>query len=236
VFPPPAHADPSGVLGVGGDLHPDRVLLAYQMGIFPWYSEDQPLLWWSPDPRFVLEPTALRVSRSLHKRLRQRELRITMDTALPAVLAACATSPRPGQLGTWLTRDLRRAFRALHERGHVHSVEAWRGDRLVGGLYGVAVGRVFCGESMFAREDDASKVAFVWLVRQLHRWGFPLVDCQVHTPHLARFGAVEVPRRRFLSQLARLGQEPGRPGPWSFDADFDGADPPPSPPTPMDLG
>lgn len=221
IFPDPSLADPSGLLGVGGDLHPDRLLLAYRMGIFPWFSENQPFLWWSPDPRMVLFLDELHVPRSLAKRIRQRSFEIRLDTAFEPVIDACARTPRPDQAGTWITRDMRSAYIELHHRGFAHSVEAWRDGELAGGLYGVAVGRLFCGESMFAHQPDASKIAFVHLARQLTRWGFPLVDCQVHTRHLERFGAREIPRRRYLQRLQALVEQPDQPGPWRFDPDFE---------------
>jgi leucyl/phenylalanyl-tRNA--protein transferase len=220
VFPDPSLADPNGMLGVGGDLHPGRVLLAYQLGIFPWYSDGQPILWWSPDPRFVLRMSDFRVQRSLAKRIRQRPYRITMDAAFPDVLARCARAPRRGQEGTWITDAVRDSYVRLFDAGYAHSIEAWEGDALVGGLYGVSVGRLFAGESMFADRPDASKIAFVHAARQLERWGFPLIDCQVHTAHLERFGAREIPRATYLAELAELVQAEGRPGRWSFDADF----------------
>lgn len=220
LFPDPALADPSGLLGVGGDLDPDRLALAYRSGIFPWYAEGQPILWWSPDPRFVLWTEALTVSRSLAKRIRQQRYRITMDRAFEEVIGHCARMPRAGQEGTWITRDMRLAYVQLHALGMAHSVEAWEGDDLVGGLYGVAVGRLYAGESMFADAPDASKVAFVHFVRQLARWGFPLVDCQVYTEHLERFGAIDLERAAYLERCAELGALPGRLGPWAFDADF----------------
>jgi leucyl/phenylalanyl-tRNA--protein transferase len=218
LFPDPSYADPSGLLGVGGDLDPERLLLAYRQGIFPWY-EGGPVLWWSPDPRTVLWTDDLVVQRSLAKRIRQRPYRITLDRAFDEVLEQCARVPRPGQRGTWITPEMRAAYAQLHALGHAHSVEAWEGDELVGGLYGVAVGRLFAGESMFALRPDASKIAFVHLVRQLRTWGFPLVDCQVHTAHLERFGALEVPRSEYLAACRALATEPGRIGPWSFDPD-----------------
>lgn len=221
VFPPPHLAHPSGVLAVGGDLHPDRVLLAYQSGIFPWYSEGQPLWWYSPDPRMVLIPGDLRIQRSLKKRVRRGDYTVTFDTAFEDVLSACAEIPRPDQGGTWLTAPLQAAFIELHARGIAHSVEAWHDGALVGGLYGLGIGKAFCGESMFARRSDASKVAFVHLVRQLDRWGFPLVDCQVHTPHLERFGAQETPRGAYLQRFHSASALAGRPGPWQFDSGFD---------------
>jgi leucyl/phenylalanyl-tRNA--protein transferase len=220
VFPPPEGADPSGIVAIGGDLHPDRVWLAYRSGIFPWYSEGEPLLWWSPEPRFGFRPSELEVQRSLAKRVRRGDYTITLDTAFSDVLRGCAGTRRPGQRGTWLTEDLQAAFRELHARGITHSAEAWRDGRLAGGLYGVVVGGMFCGESMFALEPDASKVAFVWLVRQLEAWGFGFIDCQVPTPHLARFGAYEISRATYLAHLEHLRAPRGPSGPWSFDHGF----------------
>jgi leucyl/phenylalanyl-tRNA---protein transferase len=221
LFPDPAHADPSGLLGVGGDLSPTRLLLAYRMGIFPWYSDGQPILWWSPDPRTVLPTDELRIPRSLAKRIRQRPYRVTLDQAFADVIGACAVAPRRDQQGTWITDEMRLAYIRLHELGYAHSVEAWEGDELVGGLYGVAVGRLYAGESMFARRPDASKIAFVHLGRQLKRWGYPLIDCQVHTMHLERFGAREVPRAEYLARCADLANQPGRPGQWTFEEGFE---------------
>jgi leucyl/phenylalanyl-tRNA--protein transferase len=215
VFPDPELAAPSGLLGVGGDVAPERLLLAYQSGIFPWYS-DPPPLWFSPPWRMVLEVGELKVPKSTRQHARRGTYRVTMDTAFAQVLDGCAGVERPGQPGTWLNEDLKAGMIELHRRGVAHSVEAWDGPSLVGGLYGLAIGRVFCGESMFARAPDASKVAFVRLVQQLAAWGFPLVDCQVYTEHLARFGAVEIPRREFLARLAEL-RDGGRPGGWAFD-------------------
>lgn len=229
LFPDPVLADPSGLLGVGGDLSPERIMLGYRMGIFPWYSDEQPILWWSPDPRMVLRPEELHIPRSLAKRIRRGDYRITFDQAFEDVIRACGATPRPGQDSTWITEDMVNAYVELHARGVAHSVEAWSGDTLVGGLYGVAIGRMFCGESMFAHASDASKVAFVTLVRQLERWDFPLVDCQVHTNHLARFGAIEVPRVDYLQELSTLKDTPPWDGPWQFDADL-------SPPTLPDPG
>ena len=198
VFPDPLHADPSGLLGVGGDLHPDRLMLAYRSGIFPWYSPDQPILWWSPDPRTVLFPEEFHVSKSLTKTLRKDPFRITFDTAFERVVAACAEIDRPDQEGTWITPEMNEAYAVLHAQGHAHSVEAWDGDRLVGGVYGVACGQLFSGESMFASSPDASKVAFVRLVEELKVRGFRMIDCQVKTDHLARFGARSIARNDFL--------------------------------------
>jgi leucyl/phenylalanyl-tRNA--protein transferase len=220
LFPDPREAEPSGLLGIGGDLDPDRVLLAYRMGIFPWYSEGQPITWFSPDPRLVLDPPDLIVPRSLGKRIRQGRYRITLDRAFGEVIRRCGAKSRPGQGGTWITREMLRAYDALHARGLAHSVEAWDGEQLVGGLYGVAVGSLFAGESMFADAPDASKVAFVHVVRQLQRWGCPRIDCQVHTEHLERFGAVEIPRDRYLEDLGRFSLGALPTGAWSFDPDF----------------
>ena len=216
VFPPPHLAEDSGIVAVGGDLSPDRLLLAYQQGIFPWYSEDMPILWHSPDPRLVLEASELQVSRSTRKAINRGQYEIRFDTVFPQVIAHCATVPRVGQDGTWITEEMRDAYCQLFQLGFAHSAEAWRGGRLVGGLYGVSLGGAFFGESMFALEPDASKVAFVTLVRQLQSWNIELIDCQVHTDHLARFGATEWPRERFLWQLAQVLSRPTRRGPWNL--------------------
>jgi leucyl/phenylalanyl-tRNA---protein transferase len=216
-FPHPTLAAEGGLLAVGGDLSPERLILAYRNGIFPWYSEGRPLLWWCPAPRLVLFPNELRIWRSLGKVLRRKPYRVTLDTSFRAVIRACAEVPRPEQDGTWITHELEDAFVRLHELGFAHSVEAWEGDRLVGGLYGLAIGRTFFGESMFAKRPDASKVAFVHLVRQLQAWDFDLVDCQVVTEHLLRFGAREIELDEFLERLGRSVERRGVPGPWTFD-------------------
>ena len=221
VFPRPEEAEPDGLLAVGGDLTPERLLLAYAEGIFPWYEEGLPILWHSPDPRMVLLPADLRVPRSLRKRLRQPPYRLTLDTAFDRVVEACAGVPRPGQTGTWITAEMRQAYASLFEFGYAHSVEAWDDDRLVGGLYGVSLGRCFFGESMFAATSNASKVSLVSLVRQVERWGFGLFDCQVYTHHMARFGATLWPRERFVERLARGLENETRRGAWRFDPDFD---------------
>jgi len=216
LFPPPERGPRHGPIAVGGDLRPERLLLAYSMGIFPWQGE--PLHWHSPDPRMVLQAGELHVSHSLQKTLRRQPYRITLDRAFREVMVACATVPRPGQEGTWITPDMVDSYCELHRRGLSHSAEAWgEGDELLGGLYGISLGAAFFGESMFSRARDASKVAFVHLVRQLERWGIPLVDCQVYTDHLASLGAREWPRRSFLAALREALQQPTRPGPWSFD-------------------
>lgn len=215
-FPPPEKAA-NGLLAVGGDLRPERLLLAYSLGIFPWYEEGQPILWHSPDPRMVLLADEIHVPRSAARALKRRTFRLTLDTAFSRVVEACAETPRPGQRTTWITAEMRGAYEELHRLGFAHSVEAWKGRRLVGGLYGVSLGSAFFGESMFAREPEASKVAFVSLCRQLSTWGLRLVDCQVYTEHLARFGAVEWPRRRYLTALRDAIGAPTRPGKWAFD-------------------
>lgn len=214
LFPDPQLADDDGLLAVGGDLSAQRLIAAYAAGIFPWFEQGQPILWWSPDPRMVLEPTALHVPRSLAKVMRADPYQIQFDTAFERVIERCAEKRRPGQRGTWITPDMKRAYQRLFELGLAHSAEAWQGGKLVGGLYGVSLGGAFFGESMFADAPDASKVAFVVMVRQLGEWGIDLVDCQVATSHLARFGAVEVPRERFLAQLQESLKRPTRQGRW----------------------
>lgn len=221
LFPDPNLADPSGLLAVGGDLSPERVLLAYESGIFPWFNPGDPILWWSPDPRMILDTGQLRVGRSLKKRLRRGDYEVTVDTAFREVIEACGEVPREGQEGTWITEGMIETYCALHEQGYAHSVESWRDGELVGGLYGVMIGGLFCGESMFAKASDASKVAFVHLVRQLRQWGIPWIDCQVHTPHLERFGAREIPRQAFLAGLGALKARKIPRQKWSFDEGFD---------------
>jgi leucyl/phenylalanyl-tRNA--protein transferase len=215
LFPPPERGPRRGPIAVGGDLRPERLLLAYSMGIFPWQGE--PLHWHSPDPRLVLLADELHVTRSLRRAQKRKPYRLSLDTAFRDVITACATAPRPGQEGTWITPAMVDAYAELHRRGVAHSAEAWDGERLVGGLYGLSLGAAFFGESMFALEPDASKLAFVALVEQLGRWGIPLLDCQVYTAHLARFGAREWPRRDFLQALAAALDRPTRLGPWRFD-------------------
>lgn len=218
-FPPPREAEPSGLLAVGGDLEPDRLLLAYSAGIFPWFTDGQPILWFSPDPRMVLLPETLRVSRSLEKTRRKERFDIRLDTAFEAVIRHCAEVRRAREEGTWITADMVRAYCRLHELGFAHSAEAWEGNQLVGGLYGVSLGRAFFGESMFTLRSDASKVAFVVLVRQLQAWSFDLVDCQIYSEHLARFGAREWRRSVFLDALDRSLSEETRRGPWRLDSE-----------------
>ncbi|MEB2345110.1 MAG: leucyl/phenylalanyl-tRNA--protein transferase [Deltaproteobacteria bacterium] len=224
-FPPPEEAEASGLLAVGGDLQPERLLLAYSLGIFPWPLVARPLLWFSPDPRMVLEPARLRVSRSLAKTLRSARFEVRLDTCFDEVVRHCAEVRRRDDAGTWITPELAAAYRRLHRLGFAHSAEAWQDGRLAGGLYGVSLGGAFFGESMFTRRPDASKVAFATLVRQLAAWGFDLVDCQVHTDHLARFGAVEWPRARFLAALAATLARPPRRGAWRLDVQPGPCDP-----------
>lgn len=208
-----ALSEPNGLLAVGGNLGPDCLLEAYRHGIFPWYEAGQPILWWSPDPRMVLFPAALRVSRSLHKVIRQQRFRVTFDRAFDAVIQACSAPRDKDHPGTWITGEMIAAYQYLHLLGHAHSVEAWQEDELVGGVYGVSLGRVFFGESMFHRRSNASKVAFVHLVRRLEARGCDLIDCQMETPHLASLGAETIPRREFTGLLSACDQ-PGIPLDW----------------------
>ncbi len=217
-FPSPEYAlsEPNGLLAVGGDLQPATLIGAYRQGIFPWYSEGQPILWWTPDPRAVLFPERLHISRSLRKALRQERFEVTLDRSFRGVMAGCA-APRPDQPGTWLLPEMRDAYGALFEMGLAHSAEARLDGRLVGGIYGVAIGRVFFGESMFCRVSNASKVAFVHLVRQLEAWGYALIDCQVASSHLFTLGAEEIPRQRFLGLLDRFCDLPAPRSPWTLE-------------------
>ena len=208
-FPDPQRAlhEPDGLLAVGGDLTPERLLAAYRRGIFPWYEAGQPILWWSPDPRAVLLPDDLHVSGSLRKALRSKDINVTFDRCFAQVIRGCA-EPRPHQRGTWLTTEMLSAYERLHGLGHAHSVEVWDDGALAGGLYGVAIGRVFFGESMFSRRRDASKVALCHLVKEISVRGFELIDCQVHSAHLSSLGCRTMPRRQFLSLLGRLCSDP----------------------------
>lgn len=215
VFPSPELAGEDGLLAVGGDLSVERLLLAYSMGIFPWYSDDSPILWWSPDPRLVLNPGDLRVSRSLRQAIKKGKYRTTLDNAFEMVIRSCAESPRKDEAGTWITEDMIEAYCRLHEKGFAHSAESWAGDELAGGLYGVALGGVFYGESMFARKSDASKVAFVKLVQQLAEWKFRIIDCQVTTRHLVSLGAKEVSRSEFLKIMKKALKVQTPKGKWS---------------------
>ena len=199
--------EPNGLLAAGGDLSPERLIQAYRHGCFPWYQDGQPLLWWSPDPRTVLFPAELHVSRSLAKFLRQGHFQITFDQAFDQVINACA-GPRSYADGTWITSPMQTAYRQLHQRGIAHSVEVWEAGELVGGLYGLAMGRLFFGESMFSHASNASKAGFVHLVKQLQAWGFALIDCQMPTQHLHNFGARQIPRAEFAVQLQLYLDQP----------------------------
>ena len=203
IFPPPELSEDDGLLAVGGDLSVERLVLAYSMGIFPWYSEGYPILWWSPDPRLILIPQELKISRSLRQCMKKNPYRITMDRAFAEVIAHCANVLRKDEDGTWITQEMIDAYIRLHKAGYAHSVEAWDCDGLAGGLYGVILGRAFFGESMFSKRSDASKTAFVTLTERLAADGFELIDCQVTTAHLLRFGAREVPRSSFLAMLKK---------------------------------
>lgn len=215
-FPPVERAlkDPSGLLCAGADLSTDRLLEAYRHGIFPWYSRGEPPLWWSPDPRMVLQCSELRIPRSLAKNMRNKGFEVRIDSSFAAVVKKCA-EPRKGETGTWLSREMQTAYLALHEAGYAHSFETWRENELVGGLYGVAIGRMFYGESMFSRQTDASKVALVNLVKFLKGRGFPLIDCQMHTLLLASLGAREIPRKAFLRSLSTLVNYAEPQGKWN---------------------
>lgn len=215
-FPPvdTALAEPNGLLAAGGDLSPKRLLEAYRRGIFPWFSEGDPILWWSPNPRMVLVPSELKVHRSLAKTLRNKPHEVRFDTAFDEVIRACA-APREGEPGTWITAEMRAAYGRLHRLGYAHSVETWIDGKLAGGLYGVAIGRMFYGESMFSRARDASKIALARLARRLADAGFGLIDCQMRTDHLASLGAREIPRTRFSRLVGELVDYDGWPGPWT---------------------
>ena len=219
-FPPIEQAlkDPEGLLAIGGDLSPERLMAAYQEGIFPWFEEGGPILWWSPDPRMTLTPGDVRVSRSMRRLLRKRPFRISMDTAFSEVIRQCAAL-RQDREGTWITPGMQQAYIRLHELGHAHSVEVHEGDALVGGLYGVAIGPMFFGESMFSLRSNASKIAFIALARQLDAWQFRLIDCQMPTEHLESLGGRELSRGKFKHLLWQYRQQPGHVGQWHFALD-----------------
>lgn len=218
-FPPLEQAleHPDGLIAIGGDLSVSRIVAAYRLGIFPWYNDDEPILWWSPAQRMVLFPESLKVSRSLRKTIRKNKLTVTLDQNFPAVIKACANSRRK-QYGTWITKEMQDAYCQLHDSGFAHSVECWHEGHLVGGLYGIALGKIFFGESMFSRITDASKVAFTHFVWQLQRWGYELIDCQVQTRHLQSLGAIEIPRPQYRILLDRLCEASGHSGVWRFDS------------------
>jgi leucyl/phenylalanyl-tRNA--protein transferase len=220
-FPPVEQAldEPNGLLAAGGDLSPERLLDAYAHGIFPWFNDGDPVLWWSPEPRMVLLPSELHLSRSLRKTIRSGAFTVTFDRAFEDVVEGCA-APRSNQDGTWITGQMKRAYSELARLGFAHSAEAWEATELVGGLYGVALGRVFYGESMFSRRSNGSKVALAYLARQLERWGFALIDCQMSTEHLASLGAREIPRRHFLRTVRAAAVKEQVPAPWTIDTDL----------------
>ena len=213
-LPDSALTSPNGLLAFGGDLSPLRLLAAYRRGIFPWFSVGEPILWWSPNPRCVLHTGRLHIHRSLHRQLAGKHWRLTVDHAFAEVMRACA-APRANDTGTWITPDMIDAYVRLHASGHAHSVEVWDGERLVGGIYGVAAGRLFCGESMFSAESGGSKIALIALAQLLNEMGFPLIDTQVANAHTLSLGAEEIPRREFLAEVARLVELPGRIGNWA---------------------
>ncbi len=217
IFPPPDYADPSGLLAVGGDLSKERLLEAYRLGIFPWYSDDQPLLWWSPDPRLVLDLKDFMISRSLRKTLKKAIFQVTFDHAFEQVIQACAVVPRTAQNGTWITEEMQEAYINLHGLGYAHSVESWFGGELVGGLYGVSLGKAFFGESMFHLKTDASKVALATLVEKLKSWDFHFIDSQMTTEHMIRLGAKELPRRIFLKRLQLALRQSTKRGRWRIE-------------------
>lgn len=219
-FPPLEYASDEGLLAVGGDLLPARLVAAYANGIFPWYDESTPILWWTPPERCMLRPRELHIPRSLRRGVNSRRFAVTVDTAFADTIRACARAPRPGQEGTWIVPEMAEAYIALHEAGHAHSVEAWEGGTLAGGLYGVALGGGFFGESMFSVRPDASKVCFVWLARLLDAWGFSLIDCQQVTDNLLRFGAYPARRSAFMKALGEAVRPPFSPGKWAMPEGF----------------
>ena len=216
LFPHPSLADPNGVLALGGDLRPERLLLAYQHGIFPWFNPGEEIIWWSPDPRFVLFPVDLKVSKSMRPYFNQQKFRVTYDQSFAEVMKACQTVDRlaQGQAGTWITGSMLEAYIKLHELGFAHSVEVWEGDELVGGLYGVALGKVFFGESMFTRRSNASKFGFISMVRHLSEKGYNLIDCQQQTKHLKSLGAKSISRATFLEYLTQNRADESLKGSW----------------------
>ncbi|MEZ2413445.1 leucyl/phenylalanyl-tRNA--protein transferase [Muriicola sp. E247] len=203
IFPPVEMANPEGLLAVGGDLMPERLILAYRNGIFPWFNEDSLILWWCPDPRMVLFPSKVRISKSMRNTLNRGHFKITKDKAFEKVIQECSNAPRPGQQGTWITQKMIDAYVQLFKQGIAHSYEVWQGEKLVGGLYGLDLGHVFCGESMFSKENNASKVALIHMCREMEKENYSLIDCQLHTPHLESLGAELMPRADYLSILKR---------------------------------
>jgi leucyl/phenylalanyl-tRNA--protein transferase len=217
VFPSPHLANKDGLLAVGGDLSPERLLLAYENGIFPWYDDESPILWWSPDPRMIIEPARFHCSRSLKKALRSGRFTFSFDTAFAEVIQACADAPRPDQDGTWIIPEMIAAYVRLHELGYAHSIECWENGTLAGGLYGISLGSCFFGESMFSRVTDASKSVMAVLCAYMIHWEMPLLDCQIKNPHLESLGAFEIPRKEFLARLSLGMKSPTRVGKWKID-------------------
>jgi leucyl/phenylalanyl-tRNA--protein transferase len=216
LFPPAELAETDGLLAIGGDLSPERLLLAYSQGIFPWFSEGDPILWWSPSPRLVIFPDEFIIPKRLSRLLRQRKFSITMDQAFSQVITACATLDKRLEKGTWITKDMKAAYCILHDMGYAHSVECWLDDKLAGGLYGIYLGGVFFGESMFSKESNSSKLALVYLVNKLQEWDFDLIDCQMKTEHLIQFGAREIPGPEFKKLLAKSLSRDSQIGKWEF--------------------
>jgi leucyl/phenylalanyl-tRNA--protein transferase len=220
IFPDPEEAEPEGLLAVGGDLSPERLLLAYSMGIFPWYADEDPILWWSPDPRLILEPESLKISKSLKRIICKKQFSITIDHDFKTVINKCATAKRKED-GTWIVNDMINAYIELHHKGFAHSVEVWEKEKLVGGLYGVSIGKIFFGESMFSKTNNASKIALVYLVKTLSEWGFSCIDCQIKTEHLISMGAREISRHDFLNLLKKTGGEKTRVGKWNLSENLE---------------
>lgn len=213
-FPSVENTDEHGILALGGDLSPERLLLAYRSGIFPWYSANEPIIWWSPDPRFVLYPENIKVSKSMKQIIRRGQFKVTFDQKFEDVIYHCGKIKREGQHGTWITQDMRQAYVHLHHLGYAHSVEVWEGEKLVGGLYGVSLGRCFFGESMFSYVSNASKTGFITLVQKLHKKEFKLIDCQVHTKHLESLGAGHITRSQFMANIKAALTYPSQIGNW----------------------
>ena len=217
IFPPPDYADQSGLIAIGGDLSSERLLAAYRAGIFPWYSDDQPILWWSPDPRLVLDIDDFKLRRSLRKTIKKGVFKITFDRVFEEVIAACAATEREGQNGTWITGEMQEAYIEMHGLGYAHSVETWFDGQLVGGLYGISLGKAFFGESMFHHKSDASKIALATLVSTLKSWDYQFIDAQMTTDHMVGLGAKEIPRRIFLKRLKAALNHPTRRGKWRIE-------------------
>jgi leucyl/phenylalanyl-tRNA--protein transferase len=216
IFPDPELAEDDGLLGVGGDLSPERLLLAYANGIFPWFSKGEPIMWWSPDPRCVLRPEKLKISTSLRQALKKGNYEVRFDTCFEDVVRQCSAAKRKGQRGTWITMEMVQAYIRLHELGYAHSTEVFMDGELAGGLYGISIGMTYSGESMFHLRPEASKIALYHLVERLKAWKFPLIDCQVTNPHLLSLGAEEMPRQEFLKQVVRDRGKPGHKGKWGY--------------------